>query len=148
VGIHHASNDSGNEQNKELVATRFIIYNHNPNVHEIPTMKQTDTLHEMHDQLTQEGREPAYLIFNEVHYNPTMHGTQGELVLREDMPEWVASPPKRKRAEQTQAETGVDSEDDGVDHGREDETRRKRAKTMIQTAENEKRENRATVRAT
>jgi hypothetical protein len=72
------------------VGNSYMIYN--PNVHDIPTMRQTDTLQEMHDQLKQEGREPAYLMYNGVHYNPIVHERQGELVLGEDMPEWIASP--------------------------------------------------------
>jgi hypothetical protein len=109
----------------------------NPNVHEIPTMKQTDTLQEIHGQLRQEGREPAYLIYNGVHYNPIVRERQGELVLSEDMPEWVAPPPKRNRTEQMQERTGGESENDEAGHKQEDETRRKRAKAMIQTAETE-----------
>jgi hypothetical protein len=50
--------------------------------------------------------------------------------------------------EQTQAETGTSSEEDEADHGREDETRRKRVKAMIQTAEPEhKKRNREKMRA-
>ena len=99
-------------------------------------MKQNNTLQEMHDPLTQEGREPAYLIYNGVHYNTIVHERQGELGLNEIMPEWAAPPPKRKRVEQTQVETGtdIDIEEDEAGHGREDETRRKRAKAMIRTA--------------
>jgi hypothetical protein len=55
----------------------------------------------------------------------------------QDMPGWVAPPPKWKRAEQTQAATELGSEADEADHGREDETRIKRGETMIQTADNE-----------
>ena len=113
----------------------YTVYN--PNVHEIPTMKQTDTLQEMHDQLKQEGQEPAYLIYNGVHYNPIIHGRQGELVMREAMPEWVDPPPKRKRTEQLQEGMGGESEDDEAGHKHEDVVRRKRTKTMIQTTENE-----------
>ena len=85
----------------------------------------------MHDQLKQEGWELAYLIYNGVHYNPIIHGIQGELVMKDAMPEWVDPPPKRKRTEQLQEGTGGESEDDEAGHKHEDEVRRKRAKTMI-----------------
>jgi len=52
-------------------------------------------------------------------------------VLSEDMPEWIAPPPKRKGTEQTQERTEGESEDDDAGHKQEDETRRKRVKTMI-----------------
>jgi hypothetical protein len=70
-----------------------------------------------------------------MHYNPILHERQGELVLSEDVPEWVAPPPKRKRTEQIQERTGGESEDDEAGHKQEDETRRKRVKSTIQSAE-------------
>jgi hypothetical protein len=51
-----------------------------------------------------------------VHYNPIVHERQEELVLSEDMPEWITPPPKRKRTEQTQERTEGASEDDEAGH--------------------------------
>ena len=120
------------------VRYRYTIYNSNSNVHEMPTMKQNNTLQEMHDQLTQVGREPAYLIYSGVHYNPIVHERQGASVERKyagmgsptpkNGREWHKHKRKQGRAaKRTKPITGE----------RMKQRENEKSKTMIQTVEND-----------